>query len=323
MALSRRTLIFGGVASALRAASPFPAGAAPTSYGAIGAGEGPVWHPELGLLFTGGGRITRRDARGVVSTYREDAGANGLLFDRQGRLHACEARRKRLTRTELDGSITILTDRFGGNAFNSPNDLTIDSQGRIYFSDPRYGSRKGMEIRDASGEPVEGVYRVDAPGVVRRVITHEVDRPNGLLVSPGDEFLYVADNNNNTVGGARTLWRFELDSDGSIAPASQKRIFDWGDGRGPDGLEMDQAGRLFVAGGLNHPNPPFETTKKQGGVYVLSPEGGLIDFAPVPVDEVTNCAFGGPDWKTLFITAGGELFSIPVSAPGWTPLSPL
>lgn len=321
MNLSRRALLLGATTSVLRAASPFPANTRPTSHGVISAGEGPVWHPELGLLFTGKGRITRRDPEGAVSVYLDNVGANGLLLDHQGRLNTCEAGRKRVTRTELDGSTTVLADRFEGSRFNSPNDLTVDSKGRVYFSDPRYGSRDGMEMLDDAGSPVEGVYRVDAPGVVRRVITHEVDRPNGLLVSPGDEFLYVADNNNDSVGGARTLWRFDLRSDGSIAPASKKRIFDWGDSRGPDGIEMDQEGRLFVAGGLNEPNPPYETTTKKGGVYVLSAEGELIDFAPVPTDEVTNCAFGGRDWKTLFITAGGELFSIPVSSPGWTPLS--
>lgn len=84
-----------------------------------------------------------------------------------------------------------------------PNDLSIDSKGRIYFSDPRYGKRDTMEMRDEAGQLIEGVYRIDAPGKVTRVLTHEVERPNGLLVSPDDKYLYVADNNNNLVGGAR------------------------------------------------------------------------------------------------------------------------
>ncbi len=244
---------------------------APVDLGKIGAGEGPAWHPDGYLLFTGGRGITKRDGRGNVSVFREDAGgANGLLFDRQFRLVACESARRRITRTEQDGSITVLADNFHGSRFNTPNDLTIDSRGRIYFTDPRYGPRDNMEIRDEKGALVEGVYRIDAPNQVVRILTREVERPNGILVGPGDKHLYVADNNNNTIGGARKLWRFDLLPDGSINPRSRKLIFDWKDARGPDGFKMDQQGRFYVAAGLNVPNPPFETADHlRGGVYVL------------------------------------------------------
>ncbi len=319
--LSRRELLALLAAQALaQGAPPFPAGAEPTSHGNINAGEGPVWHPRGMLYFSGRNRITQRDVAGNVEVYRENAGSNGLLIDRQGRLTVCEARNRRVTRTEPDSGTTVLADGFEGMQFNSPNDLTIDSQGRIYFSDPRYGSRSGMEIRDSAGRLVEGVYRIDSPGQVARVITHEVDRPNGLLVSPGDEYLYVADNNNDTVGAARKLWRFPLHDDGSIDPAGRALVFDWLDGRGPDGLEMDLDGRLFVAAGRNRANPPYESADRfKGGVYVLSTTGELLDYVAIPVDEVTNCAFGGSDWRTLFITAGGELWSMPTTSPGWVP----
>lgn len=301
--------------------SPIPPGARATRVDSGGAGEGPAWSPSGSLYYSGGNRIMKRDADGTTHVFRQPSGgSNGLLFDHEGRLVVCEAANRRITRTEKDGSITVLADRFEGQRFNQPNDLTIDSKGRIYFSDPRYGSREGMEIRDAEGRLVEGVYRIDAPGKVARVITHEADRPNGVLVSPGDEFLYVADNNNNNTGVARKLWRFRLKSDGSIDPASRKEIFDWGNGRGPDGVKIDRKGRLFVAGGLNKPHPPHETADKfKGGIYILSPEGKLLDFVAIPVDEVTNCAFGGKDLKTLFITAGGTLWSIPVDTPGRVP----
>lgn len=311
--------LLGAAALPLPAQSPLVG--EPTNHGAIGAGEGPVWNPKGALYFSGDNRITAfRPSDQSTSVMRENAGANGLLLDRQGRLVACEARAKRVTRTERDGSLTVLADSFEGKKFNQPNDLAIDSRGRIYFSDPRYGSRDGMEILDADGKAVEGVYRIDAPGKVVRVITHEVDRPNGLLVSPGDEFLYVADNNNNTVGGARKLWRFDLKQDGSVDPSSRKLIHDWGSGRGPDGLEMDEEGRLFVAGGRTQAALPAETADPLGGVFVLSPEGELLQFLPIPVDEVTNVAFGGKDWRTLFITAGGTLWSVPTSSPGLSPI---
>jgi gluconolactonase len=282
-----------------------------------GAGEGPAWHPDLGLLTSGGGHIYRRDREGKVSIYRENAGTNGLLFDSQGRLMMCEPARRRVSRLAKDGSLTVLADKYEGKQFNQPNDLTIDSQGRIYFSDPQYGDRSRMEIEDGSGRKIEGVYRIDTDGRVTRIITHEVDRPNGLVVTPDDKHLYVADNNNNTVGGARKLRRFDLKPDGTVDFGSQKLIYDWKQTRGPDGVKLDAAGRLFVAAGLNRQNPPYETQDKPtAGIYVFSPAGELLEFVPIPRDETTNCAFGDDDLKTLFITAGGSLWSIRVNTPG-------
>jgi gluconolactonase len=300
-----------------------PAGAKPRNLGSVDAGEGPAWDGKGNLYFTGAHGITVRDSAGQIHVFREPAGgACGLLFDSRGRLMICEGKTRRMTRIEPDGTTTILADRYQGMRFNSPNDVTIDSKGRIYFSDPRYGPRDDMEMRDEHGQVVEGVYRIDAPGKVTRIIGHEVDRANGVLVSPRDQYLYVADNNNNNVGAVRKLWRFDLRSDGTIEPGSRKLIFDWHSGRGPDGVKIDEAGRLYVAAGLNKPNPPYETADRfKGGIYIISPEGKLLDFIPIPVDEVTNLAFGGIDWKTLFITAGGTLWSIPVNTPGWTPLS--
>ena len=295
----------------------FEPGSELVAYGEVGADEGPAWHPEKGLYFTGGGRVSLRTLEGEVQNVElPGGGANGLMIDPQMRLVACQPGAKRVIRIESDGSLTVLADNYLGAKFNSPNDLTIDSKGRIYFTDPRYGNRDGMEIRDAADEAVEGVYRIDAPGQVVQIIAQEVDRPNGVLVSPNDEYLYVADNNNNNVGGARTLWRFDLNDDGSVDPETKKLIFDWRDGRGPDGFEMDTEGRLWVAGGRNEPVPPYETNAFGAGVYILTPEGELLDTIPIPRDETTNVAFGGEDLKTLYITAGGSLFSVTAAVPG-------
>jgi gluconolactonase len=291
-----------------------------------GAGEGPAWHPELGLLTSGGGHIYRRDKSGQMSIYRENAGTNGLLFDREGRLVMCEPVRRLVSRMEKDGTVTILTDKYEGKRYNQPNDLTIDTRGRIYFSDPRYGDRSNMELVDSAGRKIEGVYRIDPDGKVTRIITHEVDRPNGLVVTPDDKYLFIADNNNNTVGGAHKLYRFDLRADGTVDFATQKLIHDWKTTRGPDGMKLDAAGRLFVAAGLNRQNPPYETQDQPtAGVYVFSPEGKLLTFIPIPRDETTNCAFGGDDLKTLFITAGGSLWSVNVLTAGrpvWPVLAP-
>jgi gluconolactonase len=282
-----------------------------------GAGEGPAWHPELGLLISGDGNTNRRDKEGKTSVYRPDTGSNGLLFDREGRLILCESARYRVTRLEQDGKLTILADRYEGHRFNTPNDLTQDSKGRIYFSDPRYGDRDDMEMVDDKGRKVEGVYRINVDGKVTRIITHEVDRPNGVVITPDDKYLFVADNNNNAANGARKLWRFDLKTDGSVDVASQKLIHDWKTTRGPDGMKLDTAGRLYVAAGLNRPNPPFETAETStAGIYVFSPKGELLEFVAIPRDETTNCAFGGDDLKTLFVTAGGTLWSLRTTTPG-------
>jgi hypothetical protein len=185
-------------------------------------GEGPAWHPKLGVLMSGGGHIYRLDRQGKLSIHRKNAGTNGLLFDPEGRLLACEPKLRRVTRTDADGKLTVLTESYDGKRYNQPNDLTMDSKGRIYFSDPRYGDRSGMEIRDAQGRTIEGVYRIDPDGKVTRIIGRELERPNGLLVSADDRHLFVADNNNDTKGGARKLWRFELRPDGTADLDSRK-----------------------------------------------------------------------------------------------------
>jgi gluconolactonase len=280
-------------------------------------GEGPAWHPKLGVFSSGAGHIWQLDRESNSRIYRKEAHTNGLLFDRQGRLLACEPGKRRVTRTEPDGKIVVLTERYQGERYNQPNDLTVDSEGRIYFSDPRYGPRAPRDMKDREGKPIEGVYRIDPDGTVTRVLAHRVERPNGVLVSADDRFLFVADNRNDAVDGARKLWRFDLAKDGSVNAASRKLLYDWGQGRGPDGVKQDQRGRLYVAAGLNKPNPPFEpAADRKGGVYVLSAEGKLLAFVAVPRDEVTNCAFGGDDLKTLYITAGGTLYSIRTTTPG-------
>jgi sugar lactone lactonase YvrE/dienelactone hydrolase len=304
----------------------FETGAKLTKLSENGAGgEGPAWDPLLGVLTSGSKGIHQLTPGGKQLIFREKAGTNGLLFDRQGRLNCCEPDLRRMTRIDRDGKLTVLTDNFEGKKYNQPNDLTFDSRNRLYFSDPRYGSREDMQIRDEEGNTIEGVYRIDPDGKVSRVIGREVERANGVLVSPDDKYLFVADNNNDTVGGARKLYRFDLKPDGIIDPKSRKLLYDWGKGRGPDGVKQDSKGRLFVAGGLNKPNPPTESaTDVKGGIYVIDPESGkLLAFLGVPTDEVTNCAFGGNDSKTLYITGGGTLYCIRTNTPGnvlWPPI---
>ncbi len=287
--------------------------------------EGPVWHPEHGVYFTDveNNRIMLHDVQGKTRVFRQPSGrANGLVFDLEGRLLACEGGRdggnRRVTRTEADGTITILAEQFEGKRFNSPNDITIDAQGYIYFTDPRYGDRDDMQITDAAGRQVEGVYQISPTGEIRRVLTHEVLRPNGIAVSPDGKYLFVADNANDASGSSRKLWRFDVDYDHRIASDSGRVLFDWGNERGPDGMAIDADGLLYVTAGLNHPAPPFESSNQfKAAVYIISPSGdGLLNTIPVPADMITNCAFGGPDLTTLYITAGHKLWSISLPAKG-------
>jgi gluconolactonase len=284
-----------------------------------GAGEGPAWHPQLGLLFSGDGGINRLTPDGQLTVFRKQAGTNGLLFDSRRRLLACEPVRRRVSRTETDGTVTVLTSSFNGQPYNQPNDITVDGSGRIYFSDPKYGPRTDLKQVDSEGREIEGVYRIALNGEVTRIITHEVDRPNGLLVTANGRYFYVADNNNNDIGGARKLWRFDFNDHGEVDLSSRRLIFDWQDGRGPDGMVEDRMGRIYVAGGLNEPHPPAETTRFKGGVYVFDSTGEYLTMVPIPRDEVTNCSFGGEDLRTLFITAGGTLWSLRTTSPGSLP----
>jgi len=282
-----------------------------------GAGEGPAYHPDLGLLTSFGHVYRYQD--GKQSIYKENLGTNGLLFDWQGRLVCCQPSKRRVIRFELDGTLTVLAEVYNGKPFNQPNDLTIDKKGRIYFTDPKYGPREDLDIRDSNGLPIEGVYRVDAPGKVTMVIAHEVDRPNGLIITPNQRHMFIADNNNNTIGGSRKLWKFKIAADGSLDLSSQQMLFDWEAGRGPDGMTQDDKGRIYVAGGRNEAVPPYEDTTYPAGVYVFSPNGKLLTIVPIPHDETTNCAFGDEDLRTLYVTAGGNLHSVRTKRPGWLP----
>ena len=310
--------------------SVFAAGGELKIEGRVAFVEGPAWRADGNVFFTDieNNRIMQRDPSGSVRVFRHPSGrANGLAFDQDGRLHACEGHReggnRRVTRTESDGRITVLTDRYEGKRYNSPNDLVMDSEGRIYFTDPRYGGYGGpdeVEQFDEEGKPIEGVYRIDGDGTVTRVITHEVQRPNGIAISKDGKYLIVADNHNGPdAGGQRMLWRFDLDAKGNVNTDSRKKLYDWGKERGPDGIAVGPDGNVYATAGFNFASALESANEFPAGVYVISLEGEKVDFIPVPEDMITNCTFGGPDLKTLYITAGGTLWSIRTTTAGQMP----
>jgi len=284
--------------------------------------EGPVYHPDGVLYFTdiANDRIMRLRPETppgtvgrVAEVFRYPSGkANGLALDSQGRLIACEGGdvggRRQVTRTERDGSLTVLASHYKGKRLNSPNDLTLDQSGRIYFTDPRYGDRTDMEMS------VEGVYRIDPDGSMTRII-EELERPNGIAVSPDGTTLFVVDNNNER-GGARMVWAYPLEADGSVG--EREPVHDFGSGRGGDGVCVDMGANLFVTAGLNAPNQANDGSVP-AGVYVFGPRRQLLEFFPVGEDMITNCAFGGPDGRTLFVTAGKSVLQVQRQTPGYFP----
>jgi len=255
--------------------------------------EGPAIDSEGKVLFTDVRQKTifRFDSHsGAVAQFRHHSGAaNGLAFTDDGSLIACEGAdggNRRVSITPPAGAPKTLVDNWRGKRLNSPNDVAIAPNGRIYFTDPRYG---GNEPRDI---PFEGVYFVENNEAI--LATREVERPNGIVISTNGQHAFVADNNNE-YGGARTLLKFDIQPDGTF---SNKRVlFDFGMGRrGIDGMTFDNQGRLYATAGKG----------RDAGVYVFGQEGEQMAVIPVP-DVPTNCCFGGDEAPgVLYITAQTE-----------------
>ncbi len=280
-------------------------------------GDGSVYFSDLS-----GNRILRRTTDGQVAIFRGDSGrANGNAFDAHGRLVTCEGAergpggRRRVVRTDLrTGRVEVLTERYRGRRYNSPNDLCIDARGRIWFTDPYYGWGRSREFLEM-GE--EAVYRIDLDGTVTRVLGQpEVQRPNGIAISPDCRTLYLTDSHTNP-GGNRKVWAFSLSEAGQ--PSRRRLVYDFGKGRGGDGLKLDSKGNLWVAAGILTPRWPGETSDVAPGAYVITPAGCLLGHIPIREDTVTNLAFGGPDLRTLYVTAGKTLYQMRTTVPGYVP----
>jgi len=288
--------------------------------------EGPAVDAEGNVFFSdiSGNRILKMDTSGKVSVFRADSGrTNGNCFDALGRLISCEGAengpggRRRMVRTDMKtGEITVLTEKYEGKRYNSPNDVCVDSTGRIWFTDPRYGAdRSDLEM------DVEAVYRIDPNGKVARVLSQPaVEKPNGIAISPDDRTLYVIDSNPRE-GGNRKVWAFDVSPDGK--PDNQRLVYDFGKGRGGDGMRLDMKGNLWVAAGISYRRSAGETTEVPPGIYVISPQGKLLGRVPIQEDLLTNLAFGGPERKTLYITAGKTLYKVPVNVSGYALYPPL
>ena len=283
----------------------------------VAATEGPTVDADGTVYFTdlGNNRIVAWSSDGGLSTFRQPSNAaNGLIFDTQWRLLAAEGgdgetAPGRVTRTNMEtGEVEVVADSYESKQFNRPNDLTIDGQGRIYFTD-RAGANPAPEQTG-----VHGVYRVDPDGTIERILTEpEIDLPNGLVISPDDRTFYMLETNQGE-GGARLIRAYDLTEEGSVS--NMRVLHDFYPGRSGDGMTIDSEGNLYVAAGLHRRRGTSETLDTQCGVHVFSPEGELNEFIPIPEDIITNAAFGGPDLKTLYVTAGRTLYQVGTDITG-------
>jgi gluconolactonase len=266
--------------------------------------EGPVYFP-LGrfLLFSDipNDRILRYDeCDGRVSVFRQPCGyANGHTVDRQGRLVTCEHGGRKVSRTEHDGRITVIADRFEGKRLNSPNDVVVKSDDSIWFTDPPFGILSDYEGHKAESELGKNyVFRVDAAGKMT-VVADDFMRPNGLAFSRDEKQLYVVDSAGGRIPSApKHIRMFDVSDDGKLS--NSRELCDCTAGRF-DGMRLDDAGRIWAA--------------TDDGVHCIAPDGTLIGKIRIP-EICSNVVFGGPKRNYLFITAATALYGVLTTVNG-------
>ena len=258
--------------------------------------EGPIWHPDGFLLFSDipANIIYKFASNQQVEVFRRPSGkANGNTLDRENRLLTAEHENRRVSRTEKDGKVITLADRYEGKRLNSPNDLVVKSDGSIYFTDPSYGVSKDQEELG-----FYGVYRLASDGKLT-LLVKDLVLPNGIAFSPDEQKLYV----NNSE--ARYIAVYDVKPDGTV---TNERLFadlkDASQGGVPDGLKVDLQGNVYSTG--------------PGGVWILSPDGKVLGKISVP-ETATNLAWGESDRKTLYITGSTSLYRIRLKIAGVRP----
>lgn len=279
--------------------------------------EGPAYGPDENIYFSDltftsetnmqAGIIWKYGSQsGKTCIFRSPSGmANGIEFDKSGNMIVCEGADfggRKITSTDLStGKAKILSALYNGAPYNSPNDLVIDSQNRIYFTDPRYSGYEKIE------QPYFGVYRLDPDGKVALII-NDIPMPNGIALSPNEDKLFVGCNYEGDlkkgIKPANYILIYDLDNSGEVS--SGKKFINYPDDYGPDGITVDKNGNLFVA--LRDETNP--------GICIYNSNAELIDIIPLP-EVPSNLTFGKEEDKNyLFITAGGSLYKIKVVSEG-------
>jgi gluconolactonase len=269
--------------------------------------EGPVWFGDARCLLWSdipNDRILRWDEEtGATTNYRKPSNfANGNTRDREGRLLTCEHAGRRVTRTEYDGSITVLMDRFEGKRLNSPNDVVCRSDGSIWFTDPPFGISNDYEGDRSEPELPANVYRIDGSTGKAAVAASDIKGPNGLAFSPDEKTLYIVEGRETP----RRLLAFDVNADGS--QLGERRVFAVADDHGTlDGFRCDEDGNLWCGWGMGSP--------ELDGVVVFSPAGERIGRVALP-ERCANVCFGGRRRNRLFMAASQSLYSLYVNTRG-------
>ena len=261
--------------------------------------EGPAYFP-LGrfLVFSDApnDRMMRYDeCNGQTSVFRQPAhNTNGNTVDRQGRLLSCQHQARRVIRTEHDGSVTVLADRFDGKRLNSPNDVVVRSDDSIWFTDPTYGIDNHYEGDKADSEiGASQVYRIDSASGAVRAVAQDFVQPNGLAFSPDERRLFIADTGRTHVpGGPAHIRVFDVSDSGALSGGD---VFAECDAGLFDGFRIDDAGRVWTSAG--------------DGVHCFEPDGTLIGKINVP-EVVANVCFGGAKRNVLYICATTSLYAV-------------
>jgi gluconolactonase len=266
--------------------------------------EGPVWFADLNcLIFSDipNERMLRYSQDGEVSVFRTQSDfTNGNTRDRQGRLISCQHGKRRVVRTEIDGSITVLADSYNGRRLNSPNDVVVKSDDTIWFTDPTYGILSNYEGYKAEPEqPTRNVYRLDPKTGKLTVVCDDFGQPNGLAFSPDEKKLYIADSaSSHDPSAPRHIRVFDVNDDGTLSGGREFCTIDNGL---PDGFRLDVEGNIWTSAG--------------DGVHCFSPEGKLLGKILVP-QTVANVTFGGPRRNRLFICATKSLYAVYLATTG-------
>ena len=268
--------------------------------------EGPVWFGDARHLLVSdipNNRILKwEEETGAVSVFRRPSHfANGNTRDRQGRLVTCEHGGRRVTRTEHDGTITVLMDRFEGKRLNSPNDVVVKSDGSIWFTDPPFGLLSDYEGARAEQELPQNLYRLDLATGQATVLDDAIAGPNGLAFSPDERVLYVVESR----ASPRNILAYDVSGDGTRI-TGRRVLINAGAGT-PDGFRLDVDGNLWCGWGMGTP--------ELDGVMVFSAEGEPIGRIQLP-ERCANLCFGGPKRNRMFMAAGQSIYALYVNTRG-------
>lgn len=268
--------------------------------------EGPVWFGDSRAVIWSdipNNRMLRWDEEtGDVRVFRQPSNnANGNTRDREGRLVSCEHLTRRVTRTEYDGSITVLADRYQGKPLNSPNDLVVKSDGSVWFTDPTYGIGGYYEGEQKASEIRPAVYRIDPGSGEVSMMADAFDQPNGVAFSPDESILYVVDSG----AAPRRIFAFDV-TGGGRALSNQRELINAGEGT-PDGFRVDIHGNLWCGWGMG--------SDELDGVRIFTPQGEALGHIDLP-ERCANVCFGGRHRNRLFMAASHGLYALYVNTQG-------